>query len=278
MRFAGGGEGQTQVQFPALLDRGAFDPARPLQTGEEDGLNYRLYRINGDFKARYELRDYPFDTQQLLLHFRNTQQRQELVTYVIDQFGLRLSDERSSLVEDDAYSGLELWRFLRLRYFVDSLSSGSTLGKVALFDSGLKTEFAGFDTVIVLHRSSAIYILKNLFPLFLLALVVFATLFFPETLHRERVTIPVTAILTSAVLLLAVDNQLGDVGYTVAVEKIFYLFFALCLMAMLAGFGHERLRQTGRKRLCAVVDRSAKVLYVGTALAAAALFWWRYAL
>jgi hypothetical protein len=266
------------VQFPALLDAGTFDPARPLRIGQEDGLNYRLYRINGDFKARYELHNYPFDTQQLLLHFRNTQQRQELVTYVIDPFGLRLADERSSLVEDGAYSGLELWRFLRLRYFVDSLSSGSTLGKAALFDSGLKIEFAGFDTMIVLRRSSAVFILKNLLPLFLLALVVFATLFFPETLFRERVTIPVTAMLTSAVLLLTIDNQLGDVGYTVAVEKIFYVFFALCLMTMLAGFGHERLRHAGRKRLCAVVDRTAQVLYVGTALAATALFWWRYAL
>ena len=278
MRFASDGDGQTQVQFPALLDRGAFDTARSLQTGQEDGLNYRLYRINGDFKARYELRDYPFDTQQLLLHFQNTEQRQELVTYVIDRFGLRLTDERSSLVEDGAYSGLELWRFLRVRYFVDSLSSGSTLGKAALFDSGLRTEFAGFDTVIVLQRSGAIYILKNLLPLFLLALVVFATLFFPETLYRERVTIPVTAILTSAVLLLAIDNQLGDVGYTVAVEQIFYVFFALCLLVMLAGFGHERLRHAGRTRLCVVVDRIAQVLYAGTALAATALFWWRYAL
>ena len=197
---------------------------------------------------------------------------------MVDRFGLRLADERSSLVEDGAYSGLELWRFLRLRYFVDSLSSGSTLGKAALFGSGLKTEFAGFDTMIELHRSSAIYVLKNLLPLFLLALVVFATLFFPETLFRERVTIPVTAILTSAVLLLAVDNQLGDVGYTVAVEKIFYVFFALCLMVMLAGFGHERLRHAGRKDMCAVVDRIAQVLYVGTALSAIALFWWRYAL
>jgi branched-chain amino acid transport system substrate-binding protein len=278
MRFAGDDDGQTQVQFPALLDAGTFDPARRLQIGQEDGLNYRLYRINGDFKARYELHNYPFDTQQLLLHFRNTQQRQELVTYVIDRFGLRLADERSSLVEDGAYSGLELWRFVRLRYFVDSLSSGSTLGKAALFDSGLKTEFAGFDTVIVLRRSSAVFILKNLLPLFLLALVVFATLFFPETLFRERVTIPVTAILTSAVLLLAVDNQLGDVGYTVAIEKIFYVFFALCLMTMLSGFSHERLRHAGRKHLCAVIDRIAQVLYVGTALAATALFWWRYAL
>ena len=278
MRFAGDDDGQTQVQFPALLDGGAFDPARPLQIGQEDGLNYRLYRINGDFKARYELHNYPFDTQQLLLHFRNTQQRQELVTYVIDRFGLRLADERSSLVEDGAYSGLALWRFLRLRYFVDSLSSGSTLGKAALFDSGLKMEFAGFDTMIVLRRSSAVFILKNLLPLFLLALVVFATLFFPETLFRERVTIPVTAMLTSAVLLLTIDNQLGDVGYTVAVEKIFYVFFALCLMTMLAGFGHERLRHAGRKRLCALVDRTAQVLYVGTALVATALFWWRYVL
>jgi branched-chain amino acid transport system substrate-binding protein len=222
MRFAGDGDGETQVQFPALLDRDAFEPTRTLQTGQEDGLNYRLYRINGDFKTRYDLHDYPFDTQELLLHFSNTQQRQELVTYVIDRFGLRLADERSSLVEDGAYSALELWRFLRLRYFVNSLSSGSTLGKSALFDSGLKTEFAGFDTVIVLRRSSAIFILKNLLPLFLLALVVFAALFFPETLYRERVTIPVTAILTSAVLLLAVNNQLGDVGYTVAVEKSTY--------------------------------------------------------
>jgi len=278
MRFEGDDDGQTQVQFPALLDSGAFDPAHPLQIGQEDGLNYRLYRINGDFKARYELHNYPFDTQQLLLHFRNAQQRQELVTYVIDRFGLRLADERSSLVEDEAYSGLELWRFLRLHYFVDSLSSGSTLGKAALFDSGLKTQFAGFDTVIVLRRSSAIFILKNLLPLFLLALVVFATLFFPETLYRERVTIPVTAILTSAVLLLAVDNQLGDVGYTVVVEKIFYVFFALCLMTMLAGFAHERLRHAGRKFLCVVVDRIAQVLYVGTALAATLSFWWRYAL
>jgi branched-chain amino acid transport system substrate-binding protein len=278
MRFAGDDDGQTQVQFPALLDSSAFDPVRPLQIGQEDGLNYRLYRINGDFKARYELHNYPFDSQQLLLHFRNTQQRQERITYVIDRFGLRLADERSSLVEDDAYSGLELWRFLRLRYFVDSLSSGSTLGKAALFDSGLKTEFAGFDTVIVLRRSSDIFILKNLLPLFLLALVVLATLFFPETMYRERVTIPVTAILTSAVLLLAIDNQLGDIGYTVAVEKIFYVFFALCLMAMLAGFGHEALRHSGRKHLCAVVDRTAQVLYLATVLATTALFWWRYAL
>ena len=276
MRFAGDDEAQTHVEFPALLDRGAFDPARPMQAGKEDGLSYRLYRISGDFKARFDLHHYPFDTQQLLLHFQNTEQRRELITYVIDRFGLRLGDDGSSRAEDGAYSGLQLWRFLGLNYFVESRSSGSTLGKASLFGAEAQTEFAGFDAAIMLRRSSAIYMLKNLLPLFLLVLVVFATLFFPETMFRERVTIPVTAILTSAVLLLAVNSQIGDVGYTLVVEEIFYIFFGLCLMTILAGYGHEKLRDAGRKSLAIVLDHVAQVIYVGTVLAVIVVFYRRY--
>ena len=277
MRFAGDDEAQTHVEFPALLDRGAFDPARPMQAGQEDGLSYRLYRISGDFKARLDLHDYPFDTQQLLLHFQNTEQRRELVTYVIDRFGLRLADDGSSRAEDGAYSGLPLWRFLGLTYFVESLSSGSTLGKASLFGAEARTEFAGFDATIMLRRSSAIYMLKNLLPLFLLVLVVFATLFFPETMFRERVTIPVTSILASAVLLVAVNSQIGDVGYTVVVEEMFYIFFVLCLMAMLAGYRHEKLRDAGRKRVAVVSDHVAQIIYAGTVLAIIVVLYRRYA-
>ena len=277
MRFAGDDEAQTHVEFPALLDRGAFDPARPMQAGQEDGLSYRLYRISGDFKARFDLHDYPFDTQQLRLHFQNTEQRRELITYVIDRFGLRLADDGSSRAEDGAYSGLQLWRFLGLNYFVESLSSGSTLGKASLFGVEARTEFAGFDAAIMLRRSSAIYLLKNLLPLFLLVLVVFATLFFPETLFRERVTIPVTSILASAVLLVAVNSQIGDVGYTVVVEEMFYVFFVLCLMTMLAGYGHENLRNAGRKRVAVVLDHVAQLIYAGAVLAVIVVLYRRYA-
>src|SRR6266404_3304081 len=277
MRFAGDDEAQTHVEFPALLDRGAFDPARPMQAGQEDGLSYLLYRISGDFKARFDLHDYPFDTQQLRLHFQNTEQRRELITYVIDRFGLRLDDDGSSRAEDGAYSGLQLWRFLGLNYFVESLSSGSTLGKASLFGAEARTEFAGFDAAIMLRRSSAIYMLKNLLPLFLLVLVVFAPLFFPETMFRERVTIPVTSILASAVLLVAVNSQIGDVGYTVVVEEMFYIFFVLCLMTILAGYRHEKLRDAGRKRVAVVLDHVAQVIYAGTVLLVIVVLYRRYA-
>src|SRR6266850_2340748 len=238
---------------------------------------YLWMRINGDFKAHFDLHDYPFDTQQLLLHFQNLEQRRELITYVIDRFGLRLDDDGSSVAEEGAYSGLQLWRFRGLNYFVESLSSGSTLGKASLFGAEARTEFAGFDAAIMLRRSSAIYMLKNLLPLFLLVLVVFATLFFPETMFRERVTIPVTSILASAVLLVAVNSQIGDVGYTVVVEEMFYIFFVLCLMTILAGYRHEKLRDAGRKRVAVVLDHVAQVIYAGTVLLVIVVLYRRYA-
>jgi hypothetical protein len=163
-----------------------------------------------------------------------------------------------------------------VRYFVDAFSSSSTLGKPSLFQASAKTEYAGFNAVVMLRRNYGIYILKTLLPLFLLILVVFATLFFPETLFRERITIPATAILTSAVLLVSVNNQIGDVGYTVAIETVFYVFFGLCLMSMVAGFAHEQLRQRGQGRLAAILDRSAQAVYVVIVIGVVALFVWDY--
>ena len=72
------------------------------------------------------------------------------------------------------------------------------------------------------------------------------------------------------------SSQLGDVGYTVAIEIVFYVFFGLYLMTMVAGFGHEQLRQRGQGRLAAIVDRSAQVAYVVTVIGVVALFVWDY--
>ena len=66
--------------------------------------------------------------------------------------------------------------------------------------------------------------------------------------------------------------------HDVAIEAVFYVFFGLCLMAMVSGYGHEQLRQRGMGRLAAIVDRSAQVLYAGTVCTMIALLYWRYGL
>ena len=278
MRFSGDDDEPTRVEFPALLDRAVFDPQRPVESTQEGGLNYRLFRITGEFKNNYDLHDYPFDKQQLLIRLQNRQQRHELVTYVVDRFGLELSNGNSVVpVDRSPYSALQQWNLTELRYFVDSLSSNSTFGKPSMFGSRVSTEFAGFNLAILLQRNSDIYVIKTMIPLMLLALVVLATLFLPANLFRERINIPVTAILTSAVLLLSVNNQLGDIGYTITIEYIFYAFFGLCLASMLIGIAHDALLLQAKTREAGTLAHAGQVFYVLTIASLIAYYAWRHA-
>jgi branched-chain amino acid transport system substrate-binding protein len=282
MRFGGGDDAPTKVEFPGsadkstvLVNKDAFDPEHPLEKGIEDGLNYRLYRVRGNFSTDYDLRDYPFDTQQLLIRFQNAQQRRELITYVIDRAGLKLAEDGATQ-DTQPYRDLQLWRFERLRYFVDSLGSPSTLGKPENFATPVRIEHAVFSTAIVMHRKFLVFIVKTLTPVLLLVMVVFSTLFFPPSLLKEQVTLPVTAILASAVLLIAVNNQLPDIGYTVAIEYIFYVFFSLCLLAIVSAFMGEKLRLAGKKHAVLVLNHSIKVVYVVAVFIMLLFYWWHY--
>jgi hypothetical protein len=129
---------------------------------------------------------------------------------------------------------------------------------------------------MVLQRNAQIYVIKTMIPLMLLVLVVFATLFLPMNLFRERINIPVTAILTSAVLLLSVNNQLGDIGYTITIEYIFYAFFALCLGSMLIGIAHDALCVEGKTREARVLAVAGQLAYALTVAGVVVHYWWLY--
>ena len=54
----------------------------------------------------------------------------------------------------------------------------------------------------------------------------------------------------------AINSQLGNVGYVIAVEYGFYAFFALCLLCILTVLIAERQRIVGRPQSSA--DRRAR--------------------
>jgi ABC-type branched-subunit amino acid transport system substrate-binding protein len=277
MLYGGDGDDPTHVTFPDLKDVDAFDPAHPLESGMQSDLNYRLYRVTGDFKQDFDLHDYPFDQQNLLIRFQNTNKPRQEIAYVIDTFGLHVDDASNARVNPDAFRGLQLWHLNAVRPFVDYVSTSSTLGKPSLIANDNRTEYAGFDTEIQLRRDYIAFMIKTLMPLFLLVLVVFATLFFPNSLTKERTTIPVTGILTSAVLMISINSQLPAIGYTVAIEYIFYVFFALCLMAMITGFLTEILRNKKRHGVSVALDVGSKLVYATTVFVTAGIYFWLYA-
>jgi hypothetical protein len=274
MRYAHGDTLPTEVEFADFS--GTFDPAHPLRSSVEEGIDYRVWRVSGTFKGNFNLHAYPFDTQALVIRLRNREHPREQIAYAIDTSGLTLDPSGRSIGNPEAFSDLQLWRVVVVAPFVASSSIQSTLGEPALFGTSNRTEYGGFSLAVVVQRNVVAFMIKALLPLFLLMLVVFATLFFPPSLAKERLTIPVTGILTSAVLLISITNQLPPLGYTVALEYIFYVFFSLCLLAMVIGLLSEVLRNKTFHKHVVRIDLFGRVAYVTVVAVTIGVYLWKY--
>ena len=87
-------------------------------------------------------------------------------------------------------------------------------------------------------------------------------------------TVAITGALSGAVLLSAINTQLGNVGYVIAVEYGFYVFFVLCLLCIVSVLAAERLRVASRPGMALVVEQTSRALFVIDFVGTAALGWY----
>lgn len=257
-RYAGD-KSVRDIDLNAATEKSPYDPKAPLLEQELGGLHYALYRVRGDFRAGFDFHDYPFDSQSLVIQLNNPRMTREQTIYAIDSFGLHLFNGDSGGVP--TLRPLSNWNFTNVRYESDTLISRSTRGQPGAFHSNYETQFSGFNTVIGIKRKTFVFLIKNLLPLLLLVLVVYVTLYFPVSLTKERLTIAISAMLASAVLLMALNNQLTDVGYTTAIEYGFYGFFGLCIYCVIAGLLTEKFHQKKMSHIAYRFDIAVRVTY-----------------
>lgn len=269
-----GDDTPTQIEFPDAPD---FNTGlkTPVASQVINGLNYRLYRLRGDVKDNFDLHNYPFDKQTLNIRFRNSQLNSEQLVYAIDTFGLKLPRATQSATTK-ALETLQTWRFSDLQYAQESYDSTSTRGDPRLFNVDSTIEFSGVDTVISVSRRYEVFLIKTLLPLALLTIVLYASLYFPASLLKEQVTVPVTGLLTGAVLLNAINSQLTDVGYTVAIEYLFYIYFVICLSCIVVAMLADRMDASKRQKVAQRIRVGFRILYPVMIIGIVAFYWVSY--
>ena len=271
-----GNDEPTEIQFPDAVSNSVnptapvFDRKAPIKAQVFNGLNYRLYRVRGEFRNAFDFRDYPFDSQRLNLRFDNPNLSTERLIYAIDTVGLRLP--RTEVEERKPFQGLQLWNFKNITYFQDSSRSTSTQGDPDLFQSNTQVEYPGLSIRMTFQRKTLVFLSKNLLPLILLSLLTYCCLFFPYTMFVPRTMAPASALLSGIVLLLSFNNQLPEVGYTVAMEYVFYVYFCLCLFPILVTVIGTKLDKDGHKKAFKYLNIASWIVYPLIVLVTVATF------
>src|SRR5262249_49067269 len=157
---------------------------------------------------------------------------------------------------------LTQWDPVRSGQLRDLLVTESALGDPGLVGVERVRELSGFRLEVELRRLTVATLAKTLLPLGIMTLIMFASLYFPHPLVKEKVTVAVTAALSGAVLLSSVNAQLGAVGYTMAIEYVFYIFFCLCLLCIVSILAAERLRVAQRVAAAGVTESATRVLFL----------------
>jgi len=302
------GDDPTEIEFPDLV-RGGFDAKRPSVEGDlSDGTTYRLWRVRGDFKNDFDLRRYPMDRQALVIRMIHARAASDHLVYVQDRASLAsgvdtgpagpASIERKGSAAQggptganaaglsvpgapvqqsvitagpSAFRNLTQWEPMAADQFRDVFVTNSALGDSRLEGVERRRELSGYRVEIGLHRRVVTTLAKTLLPLGIMVFMLLCSLWFPYALVKEKVSVVITSALSGAVLLAAVNSQLGNVGYTMAIEIVFYIFFGLCLLSMAAILGTERLRAANHGVAALRVEAGVRVMFVATVSAVAAV-------
>jgi hypothetical protein len=151
----------------------------------------------------------------------------------------------SAITSPAAFRNLTQWTPLGASERRDNLVTDSALGDPRRGGVESYRELSGFQVSVGVQRRALSTLAKTLLPLLLMTVIMFASLYFPHALVKEKITVAITAALSGAVLLASINSQLGGIGYTVAVEYAFYVFFALSTLCIVSVLAAERLRVAG---------------------------------
>jgi ABC-type branched-subunit amino acid transport system substrate-binding protein len=278
----------TDINFPNMVS-GQFDRAHPAEEGEmADGTVYRLWRVQGTFRNDFDLHRFPFDEQNLSLSFFNARAAADRIVYVLDRRTHSAGSEELtppaspggaiaavaapdaghaaalSIASPEAFRNLTQWTPLGASERRDNLVTESALGDPRRSGAESFRELSGFLVNVDVQRRALATLAKSLLPLLLMTFIMYASLYFPHGLVKEKVTVAITGALSGAVLLTAINSQLGGVGYTVAVEYAFYIFFGLSTLCIVSVLGAERLRVAGRSAVAVKTEYWTRIVFLAS--------------
>lgn len=211
------------------------------------GLKTVTYRVTGTFKEEFKFYEYPFDIQNLLIQFRNQSINSSYIQYAVDRLGMQYTSDNALMdhyYQNGAFTNLYGWNKHNAHSEQIGYTTSSTLGDSQNFDNNSATTYSLIKLTVDIQRDSLQYIFKSLLPLLITLVLAYITFFLPLG-HSERLGVGSTALLTTAFFHLSLADSLPSIGYTVAMEYLFYASYAMSALIVLLETVSIRLETKG---------------------------------
>lgn len=227
----------------------------PIVTDSSNGMTTHAYRVQGTFRSHFDFHNYPFDKQALKIEFKHQHAQKDELLYVTDIEGLRQGFKRQRR------SSIHLggWAVQPTTFFQEIASTSSTLGVPRFMENGNLIEYSQFTASITLVRDALNFVIKHLMTLVILLIVTYIIYYLPPNQMELSGGITMTSLLTAAVMHQEMNASLPEVGYTVAIDYVFFISYAM--MALSALYPLIQYNRARAKRSLSTIHMVGRIGY-----------------
>jgi hypothetical protein len=230
-------EGWDVLSEPLYVDDEGNAAPDPLG----DDWYYQVYRIQSRFGMNFDVSDYPFDRQELVIAIEDGDMVAEEMMYIPD-FGTASIDPNFRIpgwIIQDVTAEVVIHEYPT--NWGDPRSPGND-------------RYARFRYSIHIDRPVLGYLATTLVPIVIVMLITLMVFLINSKYFEGRLGLVVTTLIAAVALQLTASGDLPRTGYLVLLDHIYNLSYAMIFFALLESIVAVRLHDRGQEALAKRVD------------------------
>lgn len=241
--FSGLYEGWDVLKQPVYVDDDGN--AKPDDLG--NGWYYQVVRYQSRFSASFDVRDYPFDKQRLVMTIEDNERVIDEMVYVVDA--------GSDLV--DPNFGIVGWLVEKVTAEVSVREYGTNWGDPRRGPG--EDKYSRFTYTVHLKRPVLGYLAITVIPIALVMLITLVVFLVHPKYFEGRLGLAVTTLISAVALQLTAAGNLPSTGYVLMLDHIYNLAYFTILIALVESVVSVRLFDQEKVAASRKLDRVALV-------------------
>ena len=265
-----------EVEFPTVVSGATL--GKEVGHHSRGGFTTVTYHVKGVFRAEYEFSRFPFDQQTLKIpiQFHNSNNYTMILAYARSAPRQDGGESKGSAPAASSVLASKLWKLKDQIFYRDVVAYKSSFGEDADESRPSGVEVNRINAAITIERDVFGFAVKNFLPLVCILVAVLIGYALSPDVINPRVSIGVTALLTTSVLFQKLAGDLPTVTYITAMDYVFFAFFAFCVMFLLLTVVTYDTQKAKRPKLTTILNRSGFILTLVGLAGTLTFVWVRY--